>query len=388
MSGSFPKDAGRLARAAMFVVLASCVATAWGVPSKQPIKAASDGTAAQKPVAKAEAAKEKVGPTPARSVSKSKGKRSGASTAVAAAPQKRQRGNARAAAAPAKSTKRAPAQPAGADRPRPAAKPDKTERGATGSPGLNAGAALILDQDTREILLAKNRDAVQPIASLTKLMAGLVLADADLPLDEQITITEADVDTIKGTHSRLAVGTTLTRGELMQLALMSSENRAAHALARTFPGGMERFVRLMNTYAKLYGMKDTHYVEPTGLSSENVSTASDLAILVDAAARNPMLRQWTTSLGYEVSVDGRTVQYRNTNRLLWKPDWDIGLQKTGYIREAGRCLVMQVETAGRRLVMVLLDSDNNRSRLADAERLREWVEARVSSRFASAYAMP
>ena len=239
---------------------------------------------------------------------------------------------------------------------------------------LKSSVALVLDQDTQEVLLSKNDHAVLPIASLTKLMTGLVVADARLPLDEVITITEEDVDTEKGSRSRLAVGTQLTRGELMHLALMSSENRAAHALGRSYPGGLQRFVGLMNARALMLGMKDTRYVEPTGLSSGNRSTAQDLATLVAAASREPLLRQLSTSTGYEVAVGNRVVQYNNTNRLVHNPEWQIGLQKTGYISEAGQCLVMQARVAGRKLIMVFLDSSGRQSRLADAERVRRWVE--------------
>ena len=239
---------------------------------------------------------------------------------------------------------------------------------------LKSSVALVLDQDTHEVLLSKNDHAVLPIASLTTLMTGLIVSDARLPLDEMISITEDDIDYEKGSRSRLPVGTTLTRGELMHLALMSSENRAAHALGRTFPGGMQRFVGLMNARAMMLGMKDTRYVEPTGLSSENRSSAYDLATLVNTAAQDPLLRQLSTSQGYEVAVGNRVLQYNNTNRLVHNPDWQIGLQKTGYISEAGQCLVMQARVAGRKLIMVFLDSSGKYSRLADAERVRRWVE--------------
>jgi len=239
---------------------------------------------------------------------------------------------------------------------------------------LKSSVALVVDQDTHEVLLSKNDHAVLPIASLTKLMTGLIVSDARLPLDEMITITEADIDTEKGSRSRLSVGTTLSRGELMHLALMSSENRAAHALGRTYPGGMDRFVALMNARAARLGMKDTRYVEPTGLSSGNRSSAHDLATLVAAAADNRLLRQLTTSHGYEVALGERMLQYNNTNRLVHNPEWQIGLQKTGYISEAGQCLVMQARVAGRKLIMVFLDSSGRGSRLGDAERVRRWVE--------------
>jgi D-alanyl-D-alanine endopeptidase (penicillin-binding protein 7) len=240
---------------------------------------------------------------------------------------------------------------------------------------LKSSVALVIDQDTHEVLFSKNDQAVLPIASLTKLMTGVIISGARLPMDEQITITQDDVDTEKGSRSRLRVGSSLTRGELLHLALMSSENRAAHALGRTYPGGMTAFVNLMNAKAKLLGMTGTRYVEPTGLSSQNQSSAQDLATLVNAAHADPVLRELSTSTGYQVAVGRQTLQYNNTNRLVKNPDWDIGLQKTGYISEAGQCLVMQTKVAGRKLIMVFLDSAGKLSRLGDAERVRRWVES-------------
>jgi serine-type D-Ala-D-Ala endopeptidase (penicillin-binding protein 7) len=240
---------------------------------------------------------------------------------------------------------------------------------------LKSSVALVIDQDTREVLFSKNQNAVLPIASLTKLMTGVIITGAKLPMDEIITLTQDDVDTEKGSSSRLKVGTSLTRGEMLHLALMSSENRAAHALGRTYPGGMAVFVSLMNAKAKLLGMTDTAYVEPTGLSSRNQSSAQDLATLVNAAHADPVLRELSTSTGYQVAVGNRTLQYNNTNRLIKNPEWDIGLQKTGYISEAGQCLVMQTKIAGRKLIMVFLDSAGKLSRLGDAERVRRWVES-------------
>ncbi|MBP6142589.1 MAG: serine hydrolase, partial [Polaromonas sp.] len=210
---------------------------------------------------------------------------------------------------------------------------------------------------------------------LTKLMTGLIVQDARLPLNETITITQDDVDTEKGSRSRLVVGTTLTRGEMLHLALMSSENRAANALGRTHPNGFNEFVRLMNAKAQALGMRDTKYVEPTGLSSKNQSSAHDLALLASAVYQDPVLRNYSISPGYEVAVGEKTLQFNNTNRLTKNPDWDIGLQKTGYISEAGRCLVMQTKIAGRKLIMVFLDSAGKFSRLGDAERVRRWVES-------------
>jgi serine-type D-Ala-D-Ala endopeptidase (penicillin-binding protein 7) len=240
---------------------------------------------------------------------------------------------------------------------------------------LKSGVALVIDQDTNEVLFNKNAATVLPIASLTKLMTGVVLSEARLPMNEPITITQDDVDTEKGSRSRLTVGTTLTRSEMLHLALMSSENRAANALGRTYPGGLPEFVRLMNAKAKLLGMRATRYVEPTGLSSQNQSSAQDLAVLVNAAYKDATLREYSTSPGYEVAVGARTLQYNTTNRLIKNPEWDIGLQKTGYISEAGQCLVMQTKIAGRKLIMVFLDSAGKLSRLGDAERVRRWVES-------------
>jgi D-alanyl-D-alanine endopeptidase (penicillin-binding protein 7) len=240
---------------------------------------------------------------------------------------------------------------------------------------LKSSVALVIDQDTREVLLSKNDSAVLPIASLTKLMTGVLVSEAKLPMEEMITITQDDVDTEKGSRSRLRVGTMLTRNELLHLALMSSENRAAHALGRTYPGGLDAFVALMNAKAKMLGMKDTHYVEPTGLSSRNQSSAHDLATLVGAAYADPILREYSTSPGHQVAVGNRTLQFNNTNRLVKNPAWDIGLQKTGFINEAGQCLVMQAKVAGRKLIMVFLDSAGKLSRIGDAERVRRWVES-------------
>ena len=240
---------------------------------------------------------------------------------------------------------------------------------------LKSSVALVIDQDTREVLFSKNDLAVLPIASLTKLMTGVVVSEARLPMEELITISQDDVDTEKGSSSRLKVGTVLSRGELLHLALMSSENRAAHALGRTYPGGLAPFVALMNAKAKMLGMKDTSYVEPTGLSSRNQSSAHDLATLVNTAYNDPLLRELSTSPGHQIEVGNRTLTYNNTNRLVKNPEWNIGLQKTGYISEAGQCLVMQARIAGRKLIMVFLDSAGKLSRIGDAERVRKWVEA-------------
>ncbi len=247
--------------------------------------------------------------------------------------------------------------------------------GASDALDLKSSVALVVDQDTQEVLFRKNELAVLPIASITKLMTGLLISESKLPMDEVIAITQDDVDMEKGSSSRLRVGTELSRGELLHLALMSSENRAANALGRSYPGGLPVFVGLMNARAKTLGMVDTSYVEPTGLSSKNQSSARDLATLVNFAYGDPTLRELSTSTGHQVAVGHRTLQYNNTNRLVKNPAWEIGLQKTGYISEAGQCLVMQAKVAGRKLIMVFLDSAGKFSRLADAERVKRWVES-------------
>lgn len=247
--------------------------------------------------------------------------------------------------------------------------------GAPDSLALKSSVAFVIDQDTQEVLLSKNEQAVLPIASITKLMTGVLISEARLSMEENISIAQADVDMEKGSTSRLSVGTVLSRGELLHLALMSSENRAAHALGRTFPGGLDHFVSLMNSKAKILGMNDTSYVEPTGLSSKNQSSARDLATLVNFAYADPALRSLTTSTGAQVAVGRRTLQYNNTNRLVKNPAWEIGIQKTGYISEAGQCLVMQAKVAGRKIIMVFLDSAGKLSRIADAERVKRWVES-------------
>lgn len=238
---------------------------------------------------------------------------------------------------------------------------------------LRSSVALVVDQDTDEVLFSKNPQAVLPIASITKLMTAMVVIQGGQSLDEELTITSEDVDTEKGSSSRLAVGTRLTRGEMLHLALMSSENRAAHALGRHYPGGLNAFVSAMNAKASLLGMHATHYVDPTGLSSSNRASAQDLAMLVRAASDVPLISELSTSREAEVDVGRRQLQYRNTNALVRDPEWSIALQKTGYIREAGRCMVMQAELAGRKLILVLLDAAGSYTRIADAQRLKTWL---------------
>ena len=241
--------------------------------------------------------------------------------------------------------------------------------------GLKSSVALVVDQDTDEVLLEKNPNAVLPIASITKLMTALVTIDAQLPLDEELTVSKSEL-TIDRRNSRLRPGVKLTRAEALHLALMSSENHAAQLLARTYPGGVPAFVEAMNAKASLLGMSDTHYSDPTGLSPENRSSPQDLVRLVKAAHEYPLIRDYSTSSRYDLAIGKRLVRYGNTNRLTASPEWQIGLQKTGYISAAGRCLVMQAVIEGRRVVMVLLDSVGKYSRIGDAQRIRSYLMAR------------
>ncbi|MCS0611429.1 D-alanyl-D-alanine endopeptidase [Massilia kyonggiensis] len=240
---------------------------------------------------------------------------------------------------------------------------------------LRSNVAYVLDQQSSEVLFEKNAAVALPIASITKLMTGLLVVEAKQDLDEVLTITDADVDRHKYTSSRLPVGARMTRGNLLHIALMSSENRAAAALGRNYPGGITAFVDAMNAKARELGMNDTQYVDSSGLSSQNISSARDLAKLVKVAHEEPLLRQYTTDPNYVVQASGRALQYHNTNYLVASPDWNIGLQKTGFINEAGRCLVMQAMIQGRNVIMVFLDSKGKQSRTADAGRMRRWLEA-------------
>lgn len=238
---------------------------------------------------------------------------------------------------------------------------------------LRSSVAYVLDQNSGEVLYEKNAHAILPIASITKLMTALVVMEAAQPLDEVLEISEADLDTEKGTGSRLKFGTQLTRSEALHLALMSSENRAASALGRHYPGGLSAFVQAMNAKAQLLGMTDTQYADPTGLSSRNRSSARDLARLMHATYQYPLIREYSTSAGYTVSVNGRYQDFVNTNRLLGHQEWVIGLQKTGFISEAGQCLVMQAVINGRSTLMVFLDAQGKLSRFGDANRVRDWL---------------
>ncbi len=239
---------------------------------------------------------------------------------------------------------------------------------------------LIIDQSDSSVLYSRHSDVPMPIASITKLMTALVVLDAKQPLDEPIQITEADRDFPKGGFSRLAVGTTLTRGDLMHLALMSSENRAAHALGNNYPGGMPAMVAAMNAKAAALGMTSAHFVDPTGLSSQNVASPEDLSKLVMAAARNPSIREYSTDRRYAVKVRRHMVEFHNTDNLVANPTWNIIVQKTGYITEAGKCLVMAAVIEGRSVVIVLLDSFGKYTRVADAKRIKTWMEAGANAR--------
>ena len=246
-------------------------------------------------------------------------------------------------------------------------------------PGLRSASALVIDETHASILYSRNADVAAPIASITKLLTALVVADSRLPLDERIQITQEDRSLHKGAFSRLAIGTTLSRGDLIHLALMASENRAAHALGRSYPGGIDAFVTTMNAKARALGMTNAHFVDPAGLSSENVASPEDLAKLVMAASKDPTIREFSTDRRYAVAVGRRRIEFRNTNSLVGNPTWDIVVQKTGYISEAGKCLVMSAVIDDRTVVMVLLNSYGRYTRVADAVRIRRWMEAKLSS---------
>lgn len=258
---------------------------------------------------------------------------------------------------------------------------------------LRASAAMVVDQESGAALYGKNIDMSTPIASITKLMTAMVTLDAGLALDEEIIINDEDVDHLKGTGSRLALGAELTREELLHLALIASENRAAAALSRAYPGGRSAFVAAMNRKAIEIGMANSHFVDATGLNSHNRATAADLVKMVDTAYRYPLIREISTTGRYDLSLPGtrvvkvrengklrkvyrpiqRHVAFNNTNRLTRSEDWDIGVSKTGYINEAGHCLVMQTQIADQKVIIVLLDSIGSQGRIADAQRIRKWL---------------
>jgi serine-type D-Ala-D-Ala endopeptidase (penicillin-binding protein 7) len=245
-----------------------------------------------------------------------------------------------------------------------------------GDPNVRSTGVLVLDPTTGQTLFAKNADQQAPIASITKLMTAMVVLDAKLPLDEAIELTSEDIDTIKNTHSKLPIGAHFRRDDLMRLALMASDNRAAAALGRSYPGGLAAFVSAMNAKAQALGLTQTRYVDSSGLSPQNVSSPADLGKLVAAASNYDLIREYTTTSGVTVQLPDsrRKLSFVNTNALVRHSDWKIGLSKTGYINEAGKCLVMQAMIANQPVVIVLLDSWGRLTRVADANRIRHWLE--------------
>ncbi|HEX4151288.1 MAG TPA: D-alanyl-D-alanine endopeptidase [Steroidobacteraceae bacterium] len=251
------------------------------------------------------------------------------------------------------------------------------------SPKLKSSSVLIVDSSDSSVLYSRNSDVAAPIASITKLMTALVVLDAHQPMDEQLEITEAETELPKTSYSRLTVGTVLSRGDLLHLALMSSENRAAHALATYYPGGVPALVRAMNVKARALGMTSSHFDDPTGLSSENVASPEDLSKLVVAASHHAIIREYSTDKSYTVRVHRRLVEFHNTDNLVANPAWNIIVQKTGYISEAGKCLVMEAVIEGRNVVIVLLDSLGKYTRVADAKRVKSWMESLRTERVVS-----
>ncbi|MGH8260024.1 MAG: D-alanyl-D-alanine endopeptidase [Steroidobacteraceae bacterium] len=244
-------------------------------------------------------------------------------------------------------------------------------------PRLRSEEVLVLDTTHAKVLYARRADVAQPIASISKLLTALVVVGAHQPMDQMLEVTREDCAVGRGAYDRLKVGTRLTRADMLHLALMASENRAAHALARSYPGGETAFVRAMNAKARELGMTTAHFVEPTGLSSDNVASPEDLAKLVEAASRVPIIREYSTASHYTVRVGRHPVEFRTTDSLVRNPHWKILVQKTGFINEAGRCLVMRAEIDGRNVVIVLLHSWGKYTRVADARRVRKWMEARL-----------
>ncbi len=248
----------------------------------------------------------------------------------------------------------------------------------SGQPDLRSSAVFVLDEGSSKVLLSRQAEVAAPIASITKLMTALVVLDGHQPLDEVLTITEQDRERGRGAFSRLAIGTRLSRGDLLHVALMSSENRAAHALGRNYPGGLPAFVAAMNARARALGMSGAHFVDPTGLSSDNMASPADLSKLVIAASHEQMIQQYSTDESHSVRVGRHSLEFHNTDLLVRSPAWNIVVQKTGYITEAGRCLVIKALIRGRAIVIVLLDSFGRYTRVADAQRIRKWLEAMPS----------
>ncbi len=257
------------------------------------------------------------------------------------------------------------------------AKPQATEQAdpSGASPGVQSRTVVVFDEDSGQLLYSRNDAGAKPIASITKLMTAMVVLDARLPMDETLTISRDDVDTLKGSSSRIPVGAKMTREEALRLALMSSENRAASALARHYPGGNDAFVRAMNAKARMIGMEHSHFADSTGLHASNRASAMDLVRLVQASHSYPEIRAFSTEGARTARLGAQALEFRNTNPLVRNPDWDIGISKTGYIREAGRCLVMQTRVAARSVVIVLLDAGGSQTRVGDAARIKRWLEA-------------
>ena len=254
---------------------------------------------------------------------------------------------------------------------------------AAAGPALKSESALILDGSTGEVIYQQKPTLVTPIASITKLMTALVVIDAQQPLGDVIEITKDDRWTGKGAFSHIPVGTKLTRADLLKLALMASENRASHTLARNYPGGQPAFIRAMNSKAKSLGMMQTKFEDPSGLSNNNVSSARDLAKLVTAASRDPIIREYSTLHRYDVKLGKQLFTYRNTNLLVGRDDWSIDVQKTGYTNDAGECLAMQATIEDRPVVMVFLNSFGKLTRTAEARRVRKWMAAQQPPKMAS-----
>lgn len=258
----------------------------------------------------------------------------------------------------------------------------RSKKAARNDAAVKSAAFVIVDEQNENVLLAHRAETATPIASITKLMTALVVLEAQQPLEEPIKITKADRDIEIGRRSRLIVGASLTRGELLHLALMSSENRAANALGRHYPGGLPALLKAMNSKAKSLGMKSARFADATGLSNGNVASPRDLVKLVNAASRNPLIREYSTDPDEVVEVGNHLVEYRNTNMLVRKPDWDVVVQKTGFTNAAGQCLVMKTIIDDRPIVMVLMKSFGKYTRVADARRVRKWMETTANLEYA------
>ena len=348
----------------------SCLLVGWGLG---PVSVfAQSGPSAERAAPKTAAA--------AKPASTAKPAQAKPASAIAARPAKPAQNTktTRSANSPKKNVARAPAQGVRASKVK--AEPGYNSMGTRlglrselADLSLNSSAVMVMDQASGEVLLEKNADAALPIASITKVMTAMVVLDAGQPLEESIVIAREDTQLEKYSASRLKVGASFTRAELLHLALMSSENRAANALGRSYPGGLPAFVIAMNDKARALGMTSSTFVEPTGLSSGNVASPRDLAVLVNAAHHVPLIRDYSTDRDAVVRVGGRQQQFRNTNALTRDENWDIGLSKTGFIRDAGKCLVMQARLDQRDVIIVMLDAEGSAKRLADAERIRRWL---------------